>query len=169
MPELSTFDRAMARLGEAFWHLHSDHAARDPRFAAIFRHSVVHTFEDTYDVAIKTLRRFVNSTKAAPDAIDRLSFQEAIQLGIERGLIRSSLAVWADFRVDSCALVRAGRTRKAEQILHAIPAFLAEARSLHDAIYMHHAAHAPSRSSQSVRMSGRAAGRAISAGLDRGE
>ena len=57
MLDLSSLDRAIARLEEALQFYHSDLAKGDTRLATHLRAAVIQAFEFTYELAFKTLKR----------------------------------------------------------------------------------------------------------------
>ena len=86
--------------------------------------------EGSYELCVKMLRRFLEMTEPNPAALDDATFQSLIRLGSERGLLKSDLAVWMDFRRQRGTTSHAYDAAKAAQVHAVIPAFLADARFL---------------------------------------
>ena len=134
MLDLTSYDRAIARLEEALQYAHSDLAKRGPRLATHLRASVIQAFEFTYELAYKMLRRYLQATEYSPEVIDTASFNDVIRLGFEPELLRAQLAEWKGFRTDRAATSHTYDELKAEQVLQNVPAFLLDAHHLRNAI-----------------------------------
>lgn len=130
--DLSPLDRALAQL-RTFHDLSLQPQDR-PVMAEALRMAAIQAFEFTYELSIKMLRRFLEMTEPDPSALDTATFQSLIRLGSERGLLLSDLPVWMDFRRARGTTSHAYDEAKAAQVHGAIPAFLAEALFLRDAL-----------------------------------
>jgi hypothetical protein len=58
------------------------------------RTAAIKAFEFTYELSFKLLRRHLEGTASNPDAMDKMTFNEIIRLGYERGLLNAELAEW---------------------------------------------------------------------------
>jgi len=128
--DLSSFGDAIAQCEEAVTYCRSDLARSDARLALHLRAGAIQAFEFTYELAIKTLKRFLQATEADPGAVDAMSFNELIRRGWEAGLLSAELVDWKGFRRDRGTTSHAYDEAKAKVVFDAIPAFLAEARFL---------------------------------------
>ena len=126
--DLSPLDRALSQL-ETF-HALSLQPQAQPVMAEALRMAAIQAFEYTYELSVKMLRRFLEMTEPNPAALDDATFQGLIRLGSERGLLKSDLPVWMDFRRQRGTTSHAYDAVKAAQVHAAIPAFLADARFL---------------------------------------
>jgi nucleotidyltransferase substrate binding protein (TIGR01987 family) len=106
--------------------------AKQPGALEIVRDGVIQRFGCSYELSWKMLRRYLELTESAPQNVDALSFGDLIRVGFERGLLRSSYDVWAEFRRARGATSHAYDRRKAEHVYGVIPAFLAESRFLYE-------------------------------------
>ena len=132
--DLSSLRSAIGQGEEALAYCRSDPALADPRLALHLRAGAIQAFEFTYELAIKTLKRFLEATEPTPGAVDAMSFNELIRRGSEAGLLRAQLIEWKGFRRDRGTTSHTYDEAKARAIFAAIPAFLAEAAFLLDEI-----------------------------------
>lgn len=103
--------------------------ARDPE-NTLLRDGVIQRFEFTYELSHRTLRRFLESVSANPQAISSLSFQDLIRAGNEQGVLRSSWRQWSRYRQARTDTSHTYDESKALQVLEILPDFLIEVRSL---------------------------------------
>lgn len=126
--DLSPLDRALAQLEK--FHALSLLPQDQPVMAEALRMAAIQAFEFSYELCVKMLRRYLEMTEPNPAALDDASFQGLIRLGSERGLLKSDLPVWMDFRRQRGTTSHAYDAAKAQQVHAVIPAFLADARVL---------------------------------------
>ena len=132
--DLSTLRQAIAQLEEALAYCESDLAQQDPRLALHLRAGAIQAFEFTYELAIKMLRRYLETVESNPAAVAEHTFSELVRLGWERGLLCAELAAWKEFRRDRGTTSHAYDQNKAMEVFGNIPAFLDEARFLYTEI-----------------------------------
>lgn len=126
--DLTPLQRAVSQL-DTFYALSTlpqDQAV----MAEALRMAAIQAFEYSYELSVKMLRRFLEMTEPNPTALDDATFQGLIRLGSERGLLRSDLPVWMEFRRQRGTTSHAYDAAKAAQVHAAIPSFLNEARAL---------------------------------------
>ena len=128
--DLSSLKNAIAQLDEAMEFNRSDLAAADPRLAVHLRAAAIQAFEFTYELAVRTPKRFLVAAEANPGAVAETSFDELIRRGYELGLLKAEIAQWRGFRRDRGTISHAYDESKALAVYAAIPAFAAEAKHL---------------------------------------
>ena len=128
--DLSSLQKAIAQLDEAIALSRSDLAAANPRLALHLRAAAIQAFEFTYELSIKTLKRFLEATEANPSAVEEMSFNEMIRRGYELALLQAEIAAWRAFRRDRGTTSHAYDEAKALIVFEAIPAFATEAKFL---------------------------------------
>lgn len=118
--------KAVARLDEGLARYRVDESDAQIRYGLIQR------FESTYDLANKMLRRTLEAGAANPEEVDRLTFPGLIRTGVEQGLVAGRWSDQRTFREMRNITSHTYDEAKAVQVVAAIPAFLAEARTLLD-------------------------------------
>ena len=131
MADPASFDRSgyvVERLREGL----AQHRA-EPRDEQL-RDGLIQRFEFVYELAHRSLRRYLRS--AAPDlvAFDAMAFQDLIRTGCAQGLLARDWADWRRFRDLRARSSHTYAAAVAEQVVAAIPEFLAEAEFLRDAL-----------------------------------
>ncbi|GGE28374.1 nucleotidyltransferase substrate binding protein, HI0074 family [Gemmobacter megaterium] len=126
--DLSPLDRAASQL-QTFYAM-SMQPQEQPVMSEALRMAAIQAFGCSYDLSVKMLRRFLEMTEPNPTALEDATFQGLIRLGSERGLLKSDLPVWMEFRRQRGTTSHAYDEAKAAQVHAGIPAFLAEAQFL---------------------------------------
>ena len=85
MIDLSTFEKAIEQVEEALSFCRSDMSRNDPRLALHLRAASIQAFEFTYELAVKILKRFLETLDPNPSAIDEMTFNDLVRRGYEIG------------------------------------------------------------------------------------
>lgn len=101
----------------------------------IVRDSAIKRFEYSYEISIKTLRRYLEFAEDTKTSIDELTFRDLIRVAAERGCITTP-ELWFDFRKMRNITSHAYDEEKAESIYTVLPSFLREASALLDVLRM---------------------------------
>ncbi len=117
MIDLAPLSSAVRQLTSAL-----EEQGREPH-RALLRAGVIQTFEFTYELSHKMLRRYLASIDPSPSEIENLSFESLIRRGDEAGLLASPVAVWKDFREARSVTSHTYNETKAEEVLAKVPAF----------------------------------------------
>ena len=128
--DLTSLRNAILQIEEALAYAQSDLAKGDPRLARHLRAAAILAFAFTYELSVKMLKRYLETTEANPASVDEMTFNELIRRGYEAGLLQAELSEWKGFRRDRGTTSHAYDEAKAREVFAAIPAFLAEARFL---------------------------------------
>jgi nucleotidyltransferase substrate binding protein (TIGR01987 family) len=93
--DLSSSIKALAQLQEAlrFWQAEAMDTALKPHL----RSAVIRSFEFTYELAIRMLRRVLIERSEAADLIADLSFNDLLRKGADAGLV-SEPEMWRQWR-----------------------------------------------------------------------
>jgi nucleotidyltransferase substrate binding protein (TIGR01987 family) len=127
---LTSLEKAIAHLELALSYAKSDLAKTDDNLALLFRSASIQAFEFTYELAYKTLKRYLELTEANPAAIDEMSFQTIIRRGFELGLLKAEITEWKEYRKDRGTTSHAYDENKAQDVFEHIPNFLEEVEYL---------------------------------------
>jgi nucleotidyltransferase substrate binding protein (TIGR01987 family) len=128
--DLSSLRSAIAQAEEALAYGRSDLVRADARLALHLRAAAIQAFGFTYELAIKTLKRYLVESEPSSADIDAMSFNDLVRRGYAAGLLQAELAEWKEFRRNRGTTSHAYDTAKAQVIFDTIPAFLTEARFL---------------------------------------
>lgn len=123
-PDYTPLGRAIAQLQAGLVH-----ASANPQ-DDLLRDGAIQRFEYTYELSWKMLKRHLDTVAASPDEADAMSFRQLIRSGSERGLLRSGLDAWTEFRRARSVTSHVYEREKALEVFALIPAFLDEARFL---------------------------------------
>lgn len=91
---------------------------------------LIQGFEFTYELSHRTLRRYLAETAASPDEIARMPFADLIRAGNAAGLLSAEWVTWRRFRELRSRTSHTYDAVTAEEVVGAIPGFLAEAEHL---------------------------------------
>lgn len=122
--DISSFSKTVKRFSEGLEEL-----KQHPEMSVI-RDGVIQRFEFTYELAHKTLRRYLSMTAASPELIDKMIFPDLIRTGNEQGLLLSDWPVWKGYRQSRNDTSHTYDEEKAFRVIDKMPAFLEEARFL---------------------------------------
>lgn len=125
-PSLESLQNAIRRLAEGL-----ERYQRDISDTQI-RDGLVQRFEFTYELAHKTLKRYLEYTSATPEIYDSMPFQDMIRSANEQNLLRSDWPRWRLFREMRSKTSHTYDEEIALEVVSGIPAFLDEAVFLRD-------------------------------------
>ena len=130
--DLSSLEKAIGQLDKAHALTLSDLAKSDAEVAQAFRMAAIQAFEFTYELCFRMLKRFLKMSEPNPERIDDATFQSLIRLGCERGLLRSDLPRWMEYRRKRGITSHTYDEQKALEVFSVVPDFIREARHLFD-------------------------------------
>jgi len=94
------------------------------------RDGLIQRFEFTYELAHRTLRRYLRETAASADDIDQLTFADMIRVGSAQGLLIAGWPEWRRFREMRTRTSHTYHAETAAAVVADIPDFLREAEHL---------------------------------------
>ena len=128
--DLSPLESAVAQMAEALDQHSSDIARGNPELKKIIRTATIKTFEFTYEVSLKMIRRHMTLSADSSAEIDLMSFSNLIREAYGKNLVRSDLVAWRKYRQNRGITSYAYNEDKAQVIFEAVPDFLDEVRYL---------------------------------------
>jgi nucleotidyltransferase substrate binding protein (TIGR01987 family) len=128
--DLSSLRDAIAQAEDALSYTRSDLAKNDAGLAMHLQAGSIQAFEFTYELSIKTLKRYLQETEATPSDVEEMSFNQLIRRGYELGLLQAEIEQWRDFRRSRGLTSHTYNKEKAEGVFTRIPDFLREATFL---------------------------------------
>lgn len=126
--DIDAFQNSITRLEEGLIRYE-----RDPSDTQI-RDGLIQRFEFTYELAFRTLKRYLENTSASPDEYKDMSFQDIIRSGNERGVLLGDWPVWRTYRDTRSRTSHSYSEAVALAVVRDIPRFVPEARFLYDAV-----------------------------------
>jgi nucleotidyltransferase substrate binding protein (TIGR01987 family) len=126
MMDISPFDKAVGQLQRAV-----QEQAQEPE-RVLLRAGLIQTFEYTFELSHKMIRRYLAETEPSPAAVAELTFEGLIRRADELGLVHVPVAVWKDFRQARTDTSHTYNEDKALLVVARIPAFGQEAAFLRD-------------------------------------
>ena len=124
MIDFTPLEKAVAQLESAI-----EEQAREPE-RILLRSGLIQTFEYTFELSHKMVRRYLSATEPSPDSVAELSFEGLVRRADELGLISSPISVWKDFRHARTETSHTYNEEKAVAVTARIPAFAQEAAFL---------------------------------------
>jgi len=125
---LPLLERAIERLDEG-WIRYQENI-EDTQI----RDGLIQRFEFTYELCLKTLRRYFEQTADSWEALQGLSFNNFMRYAWSEGMLNEELKQWRTFREKRNITSHTYHEEKAIEVCAIIPAFLAEAKYLHAAL-----------------------------------
>lgn len=125
--DLSPLRKALGWLIEALalWHAQSPGTVLKPHL----RSAVIQSFEFTYELSLRNLRRVLIERAGAADRVTDLSFNELLRLAADAGLVADP-AAWRVWRELRNATSHAYNEARAEQVARDAERFTVDAQAL---------------------------------------
>lgn len=125
--DLSPLRKALGWLTEALmlWHAQDAGSVLKPHL----RSAVIQSFEFTYELSLRSLRRVLVERAGSADRVTDLSFNELLRLAADAGLVQDPNA-WRTWRELRNATSHAYDEVKAQQVAQDAERFCTDARAL---------------------------------------
>jgi len=94
------------------------------------RDGLIQRFEFTYELAHRTLRRYLRESAASPEDIESLTFADLIRAGSAQGLLRGGWPEWRRYREMRTRSSHTYYAETASAVVEQIPDFLQETEYL---------------------------------------
>lgn len=124
--DISSFLKALSRLEEGLVRYQADVSD------AQLRDGLIQRFEFTYELAYKTIRRYLEGASPTPGEFDGAEFAFVIRSAAEQNLLLRDLKAWKRYRELRGKTSHTYDEDVAVEVVEGIPAFLEEARYLRD-------------------------------------
>jgi nucleotidyltransferase substrate binding protein (TIGR01987 family) len=96
------------------------------------RDGLIQRFEFTYELAHKTLRRWLQRSSASPEEVANMAFADLVRTGNVHGLLRGDWPAWRHYRELRSKTSHTYDEAVALEVVECIPAFIDEVRGLRD-------------------------------------
>jgi nucleotidyltransferase substrate binding protein (TIGR01987 family) len=128
--DFSSLEKAIIQMEEALAYCESDLAKQDAKLVKHLRAAAIQAFEFSYELSYKLIKRYLEMTEGSPATVSEMDFNETIRTAYARGLLRSELAIWREYRKERGTTSHAYNEEKAMSVFEDIPAFLLDAQYL---------------------------------------
>ena len=114
-------------LAKAVNQLHAaiEEQAREPD-RLLLRAGLIQTFEYTFELSHKMIRRYLADTEPSPVEVAELTFEGLIRRADELGLVTAPVAIWKEFRKARTDTSHTYNEDKALAVVARIPEFARE-------------------------------------------
>lgn len=126
--DISSFQKAITHLREGLARYQQDISDTQ------IRDGLVQRFAFTYEIAHKTLKRYLELASPTPGQYDLMPFQDLIRSGNEQGLLLGDWPAWRNYRDMRSRTSHTYDEGIALQMVAGIPAFLEEAAHLYEQV-----------------------------------
>lgn len=125
--DLSFLRNAISQLEEAvgYWHAQAPGSPLQRHL----RSAVIQSFEFSYELSVRMLRRVLMERAASTDSVADLSFNDLLRKGADAGLLPDPLP-WRRWREMRNATSHTYDEERANAVAHGAELFVADARSL---------------------------------------
>ena len=127
---LTPLENAVAQLDEGLFLYDSDIVRQYPVIRNQMRAGAIQAFEFTYELSIRTIKRYLERVSANPAEVDQLEFRNLIRRASEQGLLHSDLSAWMEHRRNRGLTSHVYNEAMAERVFQAAQEFLGEVRHL---------------------------------------
>ena len=134
----SALQKAFGQLKTSMEYYESEQSRRDDGLRLQFRSSVIQSFEYTYELAIKMIRRQLDQIVANPSELREMNFLDVMRGASEAGLIKS-VAAYKVFREKRNMTSHAYDEDKAAEVLEAMDESVSEINFLLDELHRRNA------------------------------
>jgi nucleotidyltransferase substrate binding protein (TIGR01987 family) len=124
--DIGPFLNAISRLEEGLARYQADISDTQ------IRDGLIQRFEFTYELGVKTLKRYLEFASASPGDYKDMSFPDLIRAANEQSLLRGDWPAWRKYRDMRARSSHAYAEETALTVVKEIPDFLLEARFLRD-------------------------------------
>lgn len=143
---LTSLEKAIAQLADALDAYNEEMIQKSPRFKKHMRSAAIQSFEFTYELALKMIKRYLQMTLSSPAAVTSMNFKDVIREARKKDLVRADVSVWEQYRENRGITSHTYDEKKAQDVFEAASEFLHEAKYVLSSLQ--NAQSAPSAASQ---------------------
>ena len=88
--------------------------------------ATIYAFNNTYDLSISYIKRYLYENMPAPNSMHTYTFNELLREAYAIGLVQGEVSVWRRFRDQRNITSYAYDVRKAQNVFEMVPAFIEE-------------------------------------------
>ena len=119
-------------LNKAYLSLHHglERSLREPNDLEV-RDACIQRFEYTYELCIKTIKRYIEQEMPLAEQVDQLNYRDLLRIAFEAGLI-AKVEHWFQYREARNQTSHAYDEAKAQAVYQVLPDFVVQAKFLID-------------------------------------
>ena len=126
--DLSPLEKAVAQLADALDAYNDEIIQKTPRYKKHMRSAVIQSFEFTYELTLKMIKRYLKTALFNPAAAASMNFKDVIREAYKKNLVNSDVSVWEQYRENRGITSHTYDEEKAQDVFEAASEFLHEAR-----------------------------------------
>ena len=130
MLDFSSLRKAIHQLNEALQIYDSKIVQNHPKLKLYMRAAAIQSFEYTYELSIKMLRRYMEMISSNPSEVKEWSFENLIRECWGHGFLSAELIEWKKYRKYRGTTSHTYDEEKAKEVFQILPTFLKEATYL---------------------------------------
>ena len=126
--DLKSLESAIKQLEEALTLYDRASAEGDLLLQKHMRTAAIKSFEFTYEITFKMIRRYLEKISASPEAVGDMTFSSVIREAFGRDLVCSDISVWRKYRKNHGITSHTYNEDKAQKVFDGIDDFLQDMR-----------------------------------------
>ena len=126
--DLTSLEKAVAQLADALDTYHDEIIQKSPRHKKHMRSAVIQSFEFTYELTLKMIKRYLEMALFNPTATASMNFKDIIREAYQKNLVRSDVSVWEQYRENRGITSHTYDEEKAQDVFEAASEFIHEAK-----------------------------------------
>lgn len=135
--DLSSLENAVGQFKDALDTYYDETIQNSPKYKKYMRSAVIQSFEYTYELTFKMIKRYLGAVMSNPAETASMSFKDIIREAYKRDLVCSDVSVWDQYRENRGITSHTYDEEKAQDVFEAASVFLHDAQfvlsSLQDA------------------------------------
>ena len=129
MLDTSDFERAIERLKTSMDKAREARNAGDNEVYDLCRTAAIKSFEFTYELSLKMMKRALKASDLGADAVEKMLFRPLMRAAAEKGAVKDPM-VWEKYRENRNRTAHGYHEEIAEEIFTKLPAFYESAEQL---------------------------------------
>lgn len=126
--DLMSLEKAIVQLADALDTYHDEVTQKNPKYKKHMRSAVIQSFEFTYELTLKMIKRYLGLALFNPAEVASMNFKDIIREAYKKDLVRSDVSVWDQYRENRGITSHTYDEEKAQDVFEAASAFLHEAQ-----------------------------------------
>ncbi len=141
--DLTSLEKAIAQLADALDTYYDETIQKSPKHKKHMRSAVIQSFEFTYEITLKMIKRHLGMALFNPAEVASMNFKDIIREAYKKDLIRSDVSVWDQYRKNRGITSHTYDEEKAQYVFEAASEFLHEAQYVLSSLQDGHAVPSP--------------------------